>query len=244
MEDEPDFEQMIETAQARGAPNSVAKEYQAASDPAAALNQGVNPWQSLADYSQAVNGGMTSYELGVKGEIAGQADSFELAGILETSPAHRDWSPEKSLTHGELVNSVRPQGISDALNSQRKRMPLKRGALNTGVQAGGKAYPYFIDPKKGRNSDHIRRSQNSVQERRTRVMHIYSLRQTTGIEYSKIAHIYDSTGTYSATLEVIRKSQVQKLQKETGKDMKHCKKVFDYCLGDYKKALRKLELGK
>jgi len=238
----PDFEEMIADAQARGAPPSLSGAYQAIQNPQDQLKQGKNPMQSMATYNQLVSGGMTSVELGVRGEVKGHASFEEMSRALSASKDQDGWEPEKNLTQGELVNNLRPKSVQDAIHSYKNKLPARRTVINTGVQAGGKAYPYFIDITKGRNKDHLTRA-TDVNDRKQRVMHIYTLKKQTGLDYSVIAAIYDNTGSYAGTLEVVRKQQVKKLMKESGKQQKECEDVFDYCLGDYRKALRKLQLG-
>jgi len=234
----PDFEEMISDAQARGAPVSLSNAY---TDMKSAAKEGKNALQAAATYNQLISGGMTSVELGVRGEVKGHASFEEMSKALSASKDQETWEPERNLTQGELVNTLRPKSVQDAMRAYKSKLPARRTVINSGVQAGGKAYPYFIDVTKGRSNNHNTRSKD-VGDRKNRVMHIYTLKKQTGLDYTTLAAIYDDAGSYSATLDVIRKQQIKRLVKETGKTKKECEDVFDYCIGDYKKALRKLQL--
>eukprot|EP01083_Nonionella_stella_P074259 201362_1 len=143
---------------------------------------------------------------------------------------------------GDIVNRQRPKEITRLMESSKPAIHRDGMRSIKPVEAGGPAYPIFYDAKTG---DGLQRPQanlpKDIDGRKSRVTHIISLQKATKLGHSECALEYDyAKGQYSIALERLRNRQVDRLVQTTHKPKEQCKKVFDQCLGDVEKALRKL----
>ena len=175
----------------------------------------------------------------------GSASKTEVENALAEEAAEWKgvhWS-ERNYTAklGDIVNRQRPEEISRLMESSKPAIHKDGQRSIHPVEAGGRAYPVFYDPKTG-DGLHRPSLPQDADGRKARVTHIHSLQKATGLNHSECAMEYDHAGgQYSIALERLRNRQVDILVKMTSKNKDECKKIFDQCLGNFDKALRKLK---